>query len=164
MSDPIGQAAEALSQQQGEAGTTGTGELPGGSSMSATSGLSDSSPTNDTSSSSAGMDGSASVSDDAPNVASIPPDGAATDASTLEGDALPNAGASPAASLFENAASSSAQNALPAVDTEANASNAGANEHPHTSLLRGLVSTMRRKWNVFDAEIEALLKDAENHL
>lgn len=101
---------------------------------------------------------------DAPAVAqageqpSLPASG---DAGTAD---LPNAAASLAASPSGNAASSSAQNALPAVDTEANASNAGANEHLHTSLLRGLVGMLRRKWNVFDAELEALLKDAESRL
>jgi hypothetical protein len=37
-------------------------------------------------------------------------------------------------------------------------------EHPHTSILRRLTETLRRKWNVFDGELEAILKDAESHL
>jgi hypothetical protein len=37
-------------------------------------------------------------------------------------------------------------------------------EHPHTSILRRLTETLRRKWNVFDGEIEAILKDAESRL
>lgn len=101
---------------------------------------------------------------DLPNAAPTPLAGAATDASTLERDDLPNAGASRAGSSSENGAASSAQNASAAADTAANASNAGANEHSHTSLLRGLVAMLRRKWNVFDSELEALLKDAESHL
>jgi hypothetical protein len=37
-------------------------------------------------------------------------------------------------------------------------------EHPHTGILRRLTETLRRKFNVFDGELEALLKDAESHL
>jgi hypothetical protein len=37
-------------------------------------------------------------------------------------------------------------------------------EHPHTTILRRLTETLRRKWNVFDGELEAILKDAESRL
>jgi len=59
-----------------------------------------------------------------------------------------------------------------AVSTTANGQNADASdtaaqvalEHPHITLLRRMTETLRRKWNVFDSELEAILKDAENHL
>ncbi|WP_433705812.1 hypothetical protein [Paraburkholderia sacchari] len=41
---------------------------------------------------------------------------------------------------------------------------AAPGEHPHTAILRSLTTTLRRKFNVFDGELEALLKDAESHL
>lgn len=37
-------------------------------------------------------------------------------------------------------------------------------EHPHTTILRTLTTTLRRKFNLFDGELEAILKDAESHL
>ncbi|CAG4900668.1 hypothetical protein [Paraburkholderia saeva] len=37
-------------------------------------------------------------------------------------------------------------------------------EHPHTTILRRLTTTLRRKWNMFDGELEAIIKDAESHL
>lgn len=67
-------------------------------------------------------------------------------------------GAEPPAS-GESGSASNASN-------ENSASDAGQNtaEHPHTSLLRRMTETLRRKWNVFDSEIEAILKDAEGVL
>lgn len=44
------------------------------------------------------------------------------------------------------------------------ATDAGTGEHPHTTILRRLTATLRRKFNVFDGELEAILKDAESHL
>jgi hypothetical protein len=43
------------------------------------------------------------------------------------------------------------------------ATDAGIAEHPHTAILRRLTTTLRRKWNVFDGELELILKDAESH-
>jgi hypothetical protein len=37
-------------------------------------------------------------------------------------------------------------------------------EHPHTTILRHMTQTLRRKWNMFDGELEAIIKDAESHL
>jgi len=82
--------------------------------------------------------------------------------SALENGAS-DAGSMSAANSTGNTLSSgeSPNGATPAVSEPAPAS---TGEHPHTSILRRLTETLRRKWNVFDGELEAILKDAESHL
>ena len=66
-------------------------------------------------------------------------------APTLASGDLPNAAATPPAGAV-----------TPAPESDG--------EHPHTTILRNLTTTLRRKFNVFDSELETLLKDAESHL
>lgn len=53
----------------------------------------------------------------------------------------------------------------PMTQEQADAFRASANnQFVHHRLLSSLVTTLRRKWNLFDGELEAILKEAESHL
>lgn len=106
-----------------------------------------------------------------PNDAATPPAGAATPAST--GNVLvnaapvvdaPNVGASGVTEQAAPVAEQSAQQPGGSAMAASGAEQPIFAEHPHTSILRRLTETLRRKWNVFDGELEAILRDAESRL
>lgn len=135
--DPIADAAQQQAQQEGGAAAQGE----------STSAISQSSSTE------------VNVVTDA----ALPPVSNAV-AETDATNATANA-ATPIATAETDASTVQASASSDAPSSESNRGSAGdTTEHPHTSILRRMTETLRRKWNVFDGELEAILKDAESHL
>lgn len=117
--------------------------------------------TSATTSASAAVSVETQAAGESPNAAAIPPDGAATDAGA--GDE--GKGGAAGAQQEDAAVAEQSEQLTDGSATDASGSGQPTSaEHPHTTILRNLTTTLRRKFNVFDSEMETLLKDAESHL